>query len=173
MGRGWSDHVDFWCSALTCWQTTHGVTYSLISRFIFCHQYILQIHIHLSVTRVNGVWRPMSLIQQFSLLLENVGNSNTSTKSESAITYLKSQSESVFDFQSYLFQFYIIIRSYLDPLNQMGWTLMLFSRGDDGLRRSNRVGEDDGLKQAEANQMVLISLLIRCISLLTHKTPTI
>jgi len=115
----------------------------------------------------------MSLIQQFSLLLENVGNTNTSTKSESIITYLKSQLESVFDFQSYLFQFCIIIRSYLDPLNQMGWTLMLFSRGDDGLRRFNRVGEDDGLKQAEANKMVLISLLIRCISLLAHKTPTI
>jgi len=27
----------------------------------------------------------------------------------------------------------------------------LFSRGDDDSRRSNRVGEDDGLKQEEAN----------------------
>jgi len=32
---------------------------------------------------------------------------------------------------------------------------VLFSRGDDGLRRSNPVGEDDGLKQKEANPDVV------------------
>ena len=45
----------------------------------------------------------------------------------------------------------------------------LFSREDDGPRRSNRVGEDDGLKQ-EANYTSDDQSTIRSISRLTHKT---
>ena len=41
---------------------------------------------------------------------------------------------------------------------------LIFSRGDDGPRRFNRVGEDDVLKQKKQTKQVQISRLIKFIS---------
>ena len=61
------------------------------------------------------------------------------------------------------------VRNFLaakQPLDKAGGCLdfALFSRRDDGSRRSNRVGEDDDLKQKKQTKQVRISQLIKFIS---------